>query len=78
MLYEAWMADFYEVYQMQLSQGRRRDEILEELTDSIAPESGERQADIARWAKGEGDAGSLDQIDLEAFGQMLLREEVDR
>lgn len=49
---------------------------MSELEDSIAPEVGERQSEIERWALGEGDAGGLDRIDLEAFGKMFEQGEV--
>ncbi len=65
------MADFYEAYHSQLSQGRRREEIIDELEESIAPETEERQSEIERWAMGEGETRGLDQIDLEAFGKMF-------
>ena len=68
------MADFYDAYQSQISQGRRRDEVMSELEDSVAPEVEERQSEIERWALGEGETDSLDRIDLEAFGKMFGEE----
>ncbi len=74
-VYEAWMIEFYNAYHAAVAQGKRHEDVLEELRATIAPENQTMQTEIERWASGEF-TPTLEEFNIEAYGRMQAEQEV--
>lgn len=72
-LYEAWTAAYYDRIQSQLNEGRKLDDILDDIRLEASGEMERRQEDIERWAL--GDDSVLETLNLDGDYSDLFADE---